>query len=101
MKLALRLIKHPKPGVTFLVAFEAPKKAAQTVSNIADITAVGAIVPLMEQYKFSTLTKILAWSSFSAITGERQREVGILRAIGAKKSHIIKFFDAYRRLGRE
>ncbi len=40
----------------------------------------------------SLLAILLAWSTFSAIAGERKREVGILRAIGARKSHIIRMF---------
>jgi putative ABC transport system permease protein len=40
----------------------------------------------------STLSILLAWSTFTAITNERRREVGILRAIGASRSHIIRMF---------
>ena len=40
----------------------------------------------------SFLAVLLAWSTFSALANERRREVGILRALGAKKSHIINLF---------
>lgn len=38
------------------------------------------------------LSILLAWSTFTAMTNERKREVGILRAIGAQRRHIIQLF---------
>ncbi|MBF0328500.1 MAG: ABC transporter permease [Nitrospirae bacterium] len=38
------------------------------------------------------LSTFLAWSVFSAIANERAKEVGIMRALGAKESHITKLF---------
>lgn len=35
------------------------------------------------------LTAFLTWAIFSAIANERAREVGIMRAVGAKESHIV------------
>jgi len=40
----------------------------------------------------SALAILLAWSTFTALANERRREVGILRAIGAKRLHIIRLF---------
>lgn len=40
----------------------------------------------------SLLAVLLAWSTFSALANERRREVGILRALGAKQSHIVNLF---------
>jgi putative ABC transport system permease protein len=40
----------------------------------------------------SLLAILLAWSTFTAMTNERQREVGILRAIGAQRFHIVRLF---------
>ena len=57
-------------------------------NTLADIMRIFSVTIFIS----SLLAILLAWSSFSAITGERQREVGILRAIGAKKTHIIKLF---------
>lgn len=57
-------------------------------NTLADIMRIFSVTISIS----SLLAILLAWSSFSAITGERQREVGILRAIGAKKIHIIKLF---------
>lgn len=38
------------------------------------------------------LSTFLAWSVFSAIANERAKEVGIMRALGAKEAHITKLF---------
>lgn len=40
----------------------------------------------------SILTVFLVWAIFSAIANERSKEIGIMRAIGAKESHIVKLF---------
>ncbi|MGV1098892.1 ABC transporter permease [Thiovibrio sp. JS02] len=40
----------------------------------------------------SLLAVLLAWSTFTALANERRREVGILRAIGATRAHIMKIF---------
>lgn len=40
----------------------------------------------------SALAIMLAWSTFTAMTNERRREVGILRAIGARRFHIVALF---------
>ena len=40
----------------------------------------------------SILAILLAWSTFTAMANERQREVGILRAIGARRRHIMQIF---------
>ncbi len=38
------------------------------------------------------LTVFLVWSIFSAIANERIREIGIMRAIGARQSHVVLLF---------
>ncbi len=40
----------------------------------------------------SVLSVFLVWAVFSAIANERSREVGILRAIGAKEFHVLRLF---------
>lgn len=35
---------------------------------------------------------ILAWAVFTAIVNERKRETGILRAVGARETHVVKLF---------
>ena len=53
-----------------------------------DIIKVFSITILIS----SVLAVLLAWSTFTALANERKREVGILRAIGAHRGHIMKIF---------
>ncbi len=57
-------------------------------TTLKDITRVFSITILIS----SALAVLLAWSTFTALANERRREVGILRAIGAHQSHIMKIF---------
>lgn len=57
-------------------------------STLEDILRVFIITISISSF----LAILLAWSTFSALANERRREVGILRALGAKKSHIINLF---------
>ena len=57
-------------------------------STMKDIIRVFSITILIS----ATLAILLAWSTFTALANERRREVGILRAIGAKQRHIMKMF---------
>jgi len=73
-----------------------PKLGIMTRANIGggvlntlrDITKIFSITIIIS----SALAILLAWSTFTALANERQREVGIIRAIGAQKRHIIKMF---------
>jgi putative ABC transport system permease protein len=38
------------------------------------------------------LAALLAWAVFSGVANERAREVGLMRAIGAKESHVARLF---------
>ncbi|RJQ53434.1 MAG: ABC transporter permease [Nitrospiraceae bacterium] len=58
------------------------------ISTLKDINMIFSITVLMA----SVLSVLLAWAIFSAIVNERLREVGIMRAIGAKESHILRLF---------
>jgi putative ABC transport system permease protein len=40
----------------------------------------------------SVLASCLAWAVFSGVANERIREVGLMRAMGAKESHVVKLF---------
>ena len=40
----------------------------------------------------SLISTSLAWSVFSAIANERMREIGIMKALGARRSHVIRIF---------
>jgi putative ABC transport system permease protein len=60
------------------------------INTLRDINRIFYFTMLLS----SVLSIFLAWSVFSAIANERSREVGIMRAIGAKESHIVKLFFA-------
>ena len=40
----------------------------------------------------AVLAASLAWAVFSGVANERTREVGLMRAIGAKESHVVRLF---------
>jgi putative ABC transport system permease protein len=40
----------------------------------------------------SVLTTFLVWAIFSAIANERSKEIGIMRALGAQETHIVKLY---------
>lgn len=58
------------------------------ISTLRDINQIFLITIILA----SMLSAFLTWAIFSAIVNERSMEVGIMRAIGAKESHIIKIF---------
>jgi len=58
------------------------------ITALKDINSIFSVTVLL----VSILSAFLAWAVFSAIANERAREVGIMRAIGAKESHIVKLF---------
>jgi putative ABC transport system permease protein len=58
------------------------------ISTLMDINRVFLITIVLA----SVLSGFLAWSVFSAIVNERVKEVGIMRALGAKGSHIVRMF---------
>jgi putative ABC transport system permease protein len=55
---------------------------------LGDIGRMFAITFLLA----SILAACLAWAVFSAVANERVREVGLMKAIGAKESHVVKLF---------
>jgi putative ABC transport system permease protein len=40
----------------------------------------------------SILTVFVAWAIYSAVVNERRREIGIIRAMGANRNHVMKLF---------
>jgi len=58
------------------------------LSTLKDIVKIFSITIFIS----SVLAVLLAWSTFTALANERRREVGIIRAIGAQKRHIISMF---------
>jgi len=57
-------------------------------ATLSDIVSIFSITIAIS----SALAILLAWSTFTAMANERRREVGILRAIGAQRMHIVKLF---------
>lgn len=60
----------------------------EMLKTLKDINKIFLVSIIMT----SVLAVLLVWAIFSAIANERAREVGIMRAIGAKESHIVKLF---------
>jgi putative ABC transport system permease protein len=58
------------------------------ISALGDINRIFVMTALLA----SLLAAFLAWAVFSGIANERTREVGIMRAIGAKESHVMRLF---------
>ncbi len=58
------------------------------ITSLQDIKNVFLITIILA----SVLSTFLAWAVFSAIVNERSREVGIMKAIGARGSHIVTMF---------
>jgi len=60
----------------------------EILGTLKDINKIFLISIIMA----SILAVFLVWAIFSAIANERSREVGIMRAVGAKESHIVRLF---------
>lgn len=58
------------------------------ISTLKDISRIFTLMVVLA----SVLSFFLVWAIFTAIANERSKEVGIMRAIGAKESHILKLF---------
>jgi len=58
------------------------------VETFRDLNRIFSITALLA----SILSIFLVWAIFSAIANERAKEVGIMRAIGAKESHVMRLF---------
>jgi putative ABC transport system permease protein len=58
------------------------------INTLADINKIF----LLTTFLASVLTTFLVWAIFSAIANERAKEIGIMRAIGAKESHIVRLY---------
>jgi putative ABC transport system permease protein len=58
------------------------------LTTLADINKIFLVTVSLS----SLLTIFLVWSIFTAIANERIREIGIMRAIGARQAHVVKLF---------
>lgn len=61
---------------------------SKMIGVLTDINKIFLLTILLA----SLIATFLAWSVFSAIANERFKEVGIMRAIGARCSHVLKLF---------
>lgn len=64
------------------------RMGAKFIDTLADINKIFILTIILA----SVLTSLLVWAIFSAIANERSREIGIMRAIGARESHIVRLF---------
>jgi putative ABC transport system permease protein len=58
------------------------------INALRDINRIFLITIILASF----LAAFLAWAVFSGIANERSKEVGIMRAIGAKESHVMILF---------
>ncbi len=58
------------------------------INTLADINKIFLLTTILA----SVLTTFLVWAIFSAIANERSKEIGIMRALGAKESHIVRLY---------
>lgn len=58
------------------------------ISSLSDISKIFYITMTLA----TALSLFLVWAIFTAIANERTREVGIMRALGAKESHVVTLF---------
>ncbi|MBU0484438.1 MAG: ABC transporter permease [Proteobacteria bacterium] len=82
---ALASIKSVNPHVGIMTRGSIGKDVRATLKDIIRIFTITILIA-------SALAVLLAWSTFTALANERQREVGILRAIGAHRKHILNMF---------
>ena len=82
---AVAMIRSTNPTVGLMTRGSIGKDVRSTLNDITRIFTITILIA-------STLSILLAWSTFTAMANERKREVGILRAIGARRIHIINMF---------
>lgn len=58
------------------------------VTTLGDISKIFYFTMILS----TALSLFLVWAIFTAIANERTREVGIMRALGAKEKHVVKLF---------
>jgi putative ABC transport system permease protein len=83
----VRKIRSISPNMGLMTRGSIGKDVRTTLGDIIRIFTITILIA-------STLAILLAWSTFTAMTNERRREVGILQAIGASRKHIITMFMA-------
>ena len=58
------------------------------ITTLGDISKIFYLTMVLS----TILSLFLVWAIFTAIANERAREVGIMRALGAKERHVVKLF---------
>jgi putative ABC transport system permease protein len=58
------------------------------ITTLGDISKIFYLTMVLS----TVLSLFLVWAIFTAIANERAREVGIMRALGAKERHVVKLF---------
>jgi len=58
------------------------------ITSLGDISKIFYLTMVLS----TSLSLFLVWAIFTAIANERTREVGIMRALGAKEKHVVKLF---------
>lgn len=81
----VRQIVAIDPGVGIMTRGTIGGDVKATLKDIVRVFSITIVIS-------SILAVLLAWSTFTALANERQREVGIMRAIGANRFHIIRMF---------
>jgi putative ABC transport system permease protein len=82
---AVRKIRSINPSMGIMTRGSIGKDVRSTLKDIIRIFTITILIA-------SVLSVLLAWSTFTAMTNERKREVGILQALGAHRQHIINMF---------
>jgi len=85
LETAVTRVRSLNPKVGLMTRGSIGKDVRATLRDIIRVFAITILIA-------STLSVLLAWSTFTAMTNERRREVGILRALGASRGHIIRLF---------
>ena len=78
-------IRNINPVIGIMTRGSIGADVRHTLSDIMRVFTVTIVIS-------TVLAILLAWSTFSALANERRREVGILRAIGARQGQIIRLF---------
>ncbi len=58
------------------------------ITTLGDISKIFYLTMVLS----TVLSLFLVWAIFTAIANERTREIGIMRAIGAKETHVVRLF---------
>jgi putative ABC transport system permease protein len=80
-----RVLEGELPEVDVIARSDMGEKFLNTLADINKIFLLTTILA-------SILTTFLVWAIFSAIANERSKEIGIMRALGAKEAHIVRLY---------